>query len=96
MLTGKQKRYLRDLASKEKALFQVGKDGLSENLYDAVANALRARELVKISVLKSCELTLNEVMIEIAAATGSEIVQHIGRSIVFYKPSKEKKIVLPK
>ena len=96
MLTGKQKRYLRDLASKEKALFQVGKDGLSENLFETVNNALKARELVKISVLKSCDLTLNEIMIEIAAATGSEIVQHIGRNIVFYKPSREKKIVLPK
>ena len=96
MLTGKQKRYLRDLASREKALFQVGKEGLSANLYETVRNALNARELVKISVLKSCDLTLNEIMIEIAANTGSEIVQKIGRSLVFYKPSKEKKIVLPK
>lgn len=96
MLTGKQKRYLRDLASKEKALFQVGKDGLGENLFLTVRQALDARELVKVSVLKSCPHEMNEVMIEIAAATGSEIVQKIGRSIVFYKPSREKKIVLPK
>ncbi|MBQ1477946.1 MAG: YhbY family RNA-binding protein [Erysipelotrichaceae bacterium] len=96
MLTGKQKRYLRDLASREKALFQVGKDGLSENFFLTMRNALMARELVKISVLKTCPLELNEIKIEVAANTGSEIVQTIGRNIVFYKQSREKKIVLPK
>ncbi len=96
MLNGKQKRFLRDLASQEKALFQVGKEGLSENLYITVRNALKARELVKISVLKSCPVEMNEVKIEIAANTGSELVQSIGRTLVYYKASKEKKIVLPR
>ena len=36
MLSGKQKRYLRSLAQNEQALFQVGKDGLSDNLIETV------------------------------------------------------------
>ncbi len=95
MLNGKQKRYLRSIAVKQKAIFQIGKDGLSENLYKSVKEALKSRELVKISVLKTCELELNEVVIDLCANTNSELVQIIGKSIVLYKQSKERKIILP-
>ena len=95
MLSGKQKRYLRSLAQNEKSVFQVGKDGLSDNLYDALRNALKARELVKINVLKTCDLDLNEIAIEFCAHTGSELVQKIGKTLVFYKASKERLIDLP-
>lgn len=96
MLNGKQKRYLRALASKEKALFQIGKEGINDNFIDLLKSAIKARELVKISILKTCELEANEVAIDLAAASNSEIVQIIGRTIILFKQSKEKKIVLPK
>ncbi len=95
MLSGKQKRYLRSLAVNEKALFQVGKEGLSKNLFDSLKEALKARELVKISVLKTCELSMNEISIDLCANTGTELVQKIGKTLVLYKASKDKKIVLP-
>lgn len=95
MLNGKQRRYLRSLAVNEKAIFQIGKDGLSDNLFKSVKEALKARELVKISVLKSCELNMNEIVIDLCANTSSELVQVIGKSIVLYKASKERKIQLP-
>lgn len=96
MLNGKQKRYLRALASKEKALFQIGKEGINDNFIDLLKSAIKARELIKISILKTCDLEANEVAIDLAAASNSEIVQIIGRTIILFKQSKEKKIVLPK
>lgn len=95
MLTGKQKRYLRSLAVNEKAIFQIGKDGLSDNLYTSIKEALKSRELVKIAVLKTCELEINEIIIDICAHTSSELVQKIGKTIVIYKQSKDRIIVLP-
>lgn len=96
MLSGKQKRYLRSLAVNEKALFQIGKDGLSDNLYISLKEALKARELVKISVLKTCEVDINEIEIELCAHTSSELVQKIGKTIVLYKRNaKDPKIILP-
>ena len=95
MLNGKQKRYLRSLAVNEKAIFQIGKDGLNENLYKTVKEALKARELVKVSVLKSCELEMNEIAVELCANTSAELVQIIGHTLVLYKPSKERIITLP-
>lgn len=96
MLNGKQKRYLRALVSKEKALFQIGKEGINDNFIDLLKSAIKARELIKISILKTCDLEANEVAIDLAAASNSEIVQIIGRTIILFKQSKEKKIVLPK
>ncbi len=95
MLTGKQKRYLRSLANKEKALFQIGKDGLNEGLYETIFDALIARELVKVSILKTCSVDINEICIEICARCSCELVQKIGRTLVFYKRTKDNKIILP-
>lgn len=95
MLTGKQKRFLRALAVNEHAIFQIGKDGLSDNLYNSIKEALKVRELVKISVLKTCELDIQEVIVDILANTNAELVQKIGKTIVIYKQSKERKIILP-
>lgn len=95
MLSGKQKRYLRSLAVNERALFQVGKDGLSYNLFDTLSDSLEAHELVKVHFLKTCTGDLKELAFDLAMNTHSEIVQTIGRTVVLYRPSKERKIQLP-
>ena len=95
MLSGKQKRYLRSLANKTSSTFQIGKDGLSINLYNSLNDYLKANELCKISVLKTCKLSINEIEVEICANCRCELVQHIGKTLVFYKKSKDNKIILP-
>jgi RNA-binding protein len=91
MLTGKQKRYLRSLANKLEPIFQVGKGGSNHNLFKGILEALEARELIKVSVLKNCLEEKDEVAKEISEHTGAQIVQIIGSTIVLYKESKDKK-----
>ena len=95
MLTGKQKRYLRSLAVKQKALVQIGKDGLDENVIESTRELLKARELVKIRILKTCETDIHEILIDLLASTNAEHVQTIGRNIVLYRQSRERMIDLP-
>ncbi len=95
MLNNKQKSYLKSLANSKRALFQVGKDGCTPNLFKTVDDSLTAHELLKISILKTCASDVREVAFDIAAATKSEVVQIIGRTIVLYRASKERKIQLP-
>ena len=45
MLKGKQKAYLRGLLNNEPSIFQVGKEGLSENLLQQLDDALEAQRL---------------------------------------------------
>ncbi len=96
MLGGKQKSFLRALANKERPVVQIGKDNITENLIISISDYLEAHELMKVSLLKSCSLETREAAIEIAANTGSEIVQLIGRTIVLYRKSKENRILLPR
>lgn len=95
MLDGKQKRYLRGLASTEKAIFQIGKDSLSDNLVEQVDHAIEKRELVKVSVLKNSPVDVKETAFDLARLTNSELVQVIGRTIVLYRQARDPKILLP-
>ena len=96
MLTGKQKRYLRSLASTQSATFRVGKEGVSENMIIGIRQGLEANEIVKVKVLDNCTQDLNEIALDLSAGTKSEIVQINGHTVILYRRSKEPKIKLPK
>ncbi|MGI6049538.1 MAG: ribosome assembly RNA-binding protein YhbY [Acetivibrionales bacterium] len=93
MLTGKQRSYLRSLANEVPALFQIGKNGIDENVIQQFRDALEAKELVKVRVLKNSLYTAREACEEIAQAINAEIVSVIGNKFVLYKESKAKKMI---
>ena len=94
MLNNKQKRQLKSLGNTLRPLFNVGKEGISVNLIETLEDSLRAHELVKISVLKTCTTPVMEIALDIVSMTHSELVQVIGRTILIYKQSDKKKIQL--
>lgn len=94
MLTNKEKKTLRAIAQSRKALFQVGKDGVTANMIHTISDSLEAHELVKVSLLKTCPSPVAEAALDIAAGTRSEVVQTIGHTVVFYRRSKENKLGL--
>ena len=53
-MTTKQRAYLKGLAMTMEPIFQIGKGSISPSLVAAISEALEARELIKISVLKNC------------------------------------------
>ncbi len=78
-------------------IYQIGKSTLTPEITQGVSEALEARELIKINVLKNCMADINEVAQVLSERTQSKVVQVIGRKIVLYRESKEKKkIELPK
>ena len=96
-MTSKQRAYLKGLAMSIDPIFQMGKQSLTPEFTSAVAEALEARELIKISVLKNCLDDPREIASVLSERTNSTVVQVIGKKIVLYKESKnKKKIELPK
>lgn len=98
-MNSRQRAYLKGLAMTMDPLFNVGKASLTPEITNAVSEALEARELVKVAVLKNCADDPKEIGIIMAERTRSELVQVIGKKIVLYRPAKEekdRKIVLPK
>ncbi len=88
MLSAQEKRKLRAVAQTRKALFQIGKGNIKESTIKTISDSLTAHELVKISLLKTCSLTLREAALDLSSATHSQVVQQIGRTIVLYRRSK--------
>lgn len=97
MLTKTQKTYLKSLCNTLKPLVTIGKGGLSENLVLSLDECLTAHELVKVSVLDTCEEDFDEMIFDLAAATGAETIYKIGRKATFYRRNnKNPKIKLPR
>ena len=90
MITTKQRAFLRGLGNALEPVVQVGKDGLNENLITSVQLLLQARELIKIKVLKNCELSAREVADNLFSMFNADVVQVIGAIIILYKKSTKK------
>ena len=98
-LDSSQRAYLRGLANRLDAIFQIGKDGIGENFINQVDETLEKRELIKISLLETCEHTVKEAAQMICDATGAQSVQMIGRKLVLYREASKdenRKIELPR
>jgi len=97
-VTSKQRAYLKGLAMTMDPVFQIGKASLTPENTAAIDEALEARELIKITVLKNCLDDGRAIAEVLAERTRSEVVQVIGKKIVLYRPAKKKekrKIILP-
>ena len=98
-MSSKQRSYLKGLAMTMDPIFQIGKSSVTPELTAAVEEALEARELIKLTVLKNCLDDGRSIAEVLAERTRSEVVQDIGKKIVLYRPAKDeakRKIVLPK
>ena len=96
-MTTKQRAYLKSLAMTMDPIFQIGKNSMTPELTKAVEEALNARELIKVSVLKNCADDPRALAEIHAERTKSQVVQVIGKKIVLYKEGqdKNKRIELP-
>ena len=95
-MTSKQRAYLKSLAMKMDPIMQIGKATVTPELTNTVEQALEARELIKINVLKNCVADPGDIAALLAERTRAEVVQVIGKKIVLYRESKtKKKIELP-
>ena len=89
-MKGKERAQLRAQANGIEPIQQIGHGGITEEIIKNTDMALTARELIKFSVLETCPLSAREAAEELAEATGSEIIQVIGRKLVLYRYNPEK------
>ena len=90
-MKGKQRAYLRSLANSIQAKYQIGKNGIDENLLIQLSDGLEANELIKVHVLENAFSETSDVCHELASLVCAEEVQVIGSKFVLYKESKENK-----
>jgi RNA-binding protein len=97
-LKGSQRKYLRGLAHGYKALVQIGKEGLSRGVVQAIDTALEAHELIKVKIAADRE-EREQLVPLIEQHAGCECVGTVGRMAIFFRQNPDperRKIVLPK
>ena len=93
MLNSRQRAQLRAMANDMETILQVGKSGILDTTVKQVADALEARELIKLSILETCPISVRETADTLANATASDVLQVIGRKFILYKESKNNKTI---
>lgn len=91
MITSKQRAFIRGRATLIQSTFQIGKDGVTDNMAKSISDALEANEIVKVHVLENSGYSPKEALNELATKTNSEPITAIGYRIVVYKESKNNK-----
>ena len=94
-LTGKQIRFLRGLGHHLQPVVMIGKDEISNQVRKAVDEALTTHELIKVKLQDGCLLDRKEVAEQLSAATGSQVAQILGKTILLYRQAEEPEITLP-
>jgi RNA-binding protein len=95
-LDGKQRRYLRALGHHIKPVVQIGSDGATSGVTQALDLALGRHELVKVRVLAKGTGDLEELASGLATSTSSAHAQTLGRTLLFYRAHPKKpRITLP-
>ncbi len=99
-LSNAQKKFLRKLGHSLNPVVYIGKEGLSDTVISAVEEALDFHELIKIKLINTDKISKHEAADRVPGLTRSQLVQLIGKTLLVYRPNKNKKkdeqIRLPK
>jgi RNA-binding protein len=88
-LDGKQRRKLRALGHHLTAVVQVGQEGVTGGVLAALEQALWDHELVKVKLGSEDRDLRKEQAAALAAGTGAELAQVLGRTVLLYKPNPD-------
>ena len=92
-LSTKQKQHLKGLAHPLKPVVLLGSNGLTEGVLAEIEQALEHHELIKVKIATETKTLIVEAIVR---ETGACNVQVIGKTLVLYRPTKERKISLPR
>ncbi|WP_340621778.1 ribosome assembly RNA-binding protein YhbY [Xenorhabdus siamensis] len=95
-LNKKQVQYLKSLAHSLKPVVMIGNNGLTEGVLAEIEQTLSHHELIKVKVAGEDREIKTLIAEAIVRETDAYNVQIIGKMLVLYRPSKERKISLPK
>ena len=95
-LNKKQIQHLKGVAHPLKPVVLLGNNGLTEAVVAEIDYALNHHELIKIKIPTEDKETKALIVEAICRETKSTQVQVIGKTLVIYRESEEKKIRIPK
>ena len=88
-MTTKQRAALRSMCNTMEPVLHIGKDGITDNLAKQCWDALKARELIKVTVQKNAPYTAREACDALCERVHAEPVQVIGNRFCIYRQARE-------
>ena len=95
-LNKKQIQHLKGLAHSLKPVVLLGNNGLTEAVVAEIDFALNHHELIKVKIPTDDRETKGLIVDAICRETEATKVQLIGKTLIIYRQSDEKKIHIPK
>lgn len=90
-MTGKERAELRSECNRLRPTVHVGSEGLSNALTEALDDALRTRELVKVQLNPSIDLSAKDAARQLAGRVKAEVIQTIGKTATLYRKNPQLK-----
>ena len=87
MLTGKQRAMLKQEAHDFKPVINIGKFSITDQLLEAIDEALEARELIKVKILNNNLNDADYIIDTIVQKLNCEFISHIGSIFTIYRKS---------
>ena len=88
-MRGKERAALRSEAHHLTPAVHVGHQGLTPAVFQALDDALRTRELVKVQFARTVDVPAKDAANALATATASTVVQVIGKTATLYRENPE-------
>ena len=95
-LNKKQIQHLKGLAHSLKPVVLLGSNGLTEAVIAEIDSALNIHELIKVKIPTDDRETKGLIVDAICRETEAVKVQVIGKTLIIYRQTEEKKIRIPK
>jgi RNA-binding protein len=94
-MDGKTRSTLRKMAHELKPVVMVGKNGLTDGVWQAVDEALENHELIKIKFIDFKD-SKKEIAGQLTKTLSAELIGIIGNIVILYRqnPDEEKRIVI--
>ena len=90
-LSSKERAELRGEAHHLAPVVHVGHQGLTDALMQTLDDALRTRELVKVSLAQSTDVSAKDASHQLAEKLGADVVQTIGRTCTLFRENPDLK-----
>lgn len=88
-LSSKERAELRGAAHHLPVTVHIGHQGITETVRQALDDALRTKELVKVQFSKNADAKAKDAANDLAREVDAEVVQTIGRTATLYRHNPE-------
>ena len=85
-LSGAERKRLRGMGHALEPTVLVGRSGPTAELVEAARGAVERHGLLKVKLTPQCGSSVEEVAETLAWATGSQLVQRVGRTLLLFRP----------